>query len=194
MHGSYEANNAMHDCDVMICVGARFDDRVTGRLDAFSPDSKKIHIDIDASSINKNVRVDMPIVADCGKALEALIDGWAQARANRAGPLTPWWKQIDAWRARKGFAYRASKTLIKPQYAIERLYELTKDQRRLHHHRSRPAPDVGGAVLPLRQAQPLDDLRRPRHDGLWPAGGRRRAGGASRTRWSSTSPATPACR
>jgi acetolactate synthase-1/2/3 large subunit len=115
----------MHDCDVMLCVGARFDDRVTGRLDAFSPNSKKIHIDIDASSINKNVRCDVPIVADCGKALAALTKGWAK-KAGKPSDIKAWWKQIDEWRARKGFAYPASKTLIKPQYAIERLYELTK--------------------------------------------------------------------
>ncbi len=128
MHGSYEANNAMHDCDVMLCVGARFDDRVTGRLDAFSPNSKKIHIDIDPSSINKNVRVDVPIVADSGKALMALGKAWA-ARAEKKTPdLKPWMEQIAQWRARKCFAYPASKTVIKPQYAIERLFELTKDR------------------------------------------------------------------
>jgi acetolactate synthase-1/2/3 large subunit len=80
MHGTFEANNAMHDCDVMICVGARFDDRVTGRLDAFSPGSKKIHIDIDASSINKNVRVDLPIIGDAGSVLEDLIAAWKAGR------------------------------------------------------------------------------------------------------------------
>ncbi len=131
MHGSFESNNAMHDCDVMLCVGARFDDRVTGRLDAFSPNSRKIHIDIDASSINKNVRVEVPIVADCGKALAALLQTWTK-KAGRTPDIKPqsslkeWWKQIDEWRARKGFAYPNSKTLIKPQYAIQRLYELTK--------------------------------------------------------------------
>jgi len=129
MHGSYEANNVMHGCDVMLCVGARFDDRVTGRLDAFSPNSKKIHIDIDPSSINKNVRVDVPIVADSGRALEALAKAWKKKTARTKTPdLAPWWEQIDTWRARKGFAYPASKKLIKPQYAIERLYELTKDR------------------------------------------------------------------
>jgi acetolactate synthase-1/2/3 large subunit len=128
MHGSFEANNAMHDCDVMLCVGARFDDRVTGRLDAFSPRSKKIHIDIDPSSINKNVRADVPIVADCAKALQALGGAWAKRTAGSRPDLRGWWKQIDQWRARKGFAYPASKTLIKPQYAIERLYALTRDR------------------------------------------------------------------
>jgi acetolactate synthase-1/2/3 large subunit len=129
MHGTFEANNAMHDCDVMICVGARFDDRVTGRLDAFSPSSKKIHIDIDASSINKNVRVDLPIVGDAGSVLEDLIAAWKAGghQPNKAA-LSDWWAQIDQWRARQCLNYRRSDTVIKPQYAIERLYELTKDK------------------------------------------------------------------
>jgi acetolactate synthase-1/2/3 large subunit len=126
MHGSWEANHAMHDCDVMICVGARFDDRVTGRLDAFSPGSKKIHIDVDPSSLNKNVRVDVGIVADAGLALQALLKAWRAMKAKPA--LKPWWRQIEIWRAKRGFAYRASDTIIKPQYAIERLYALTKDR------------------------------------------------------------------
>jgi acetolactate synthase-1/2/3 large subunit len=124
MHGSWEANHAMHDCDVMVCIGARFDDRVTGRLDAFSPGSKKIHIDVDPSSINKNVLVDVPIVADCTLALEALLAGWRKAPAKLN--LKAWWAQIETWRAKKGFSYRPSETVIKPQYAIERLYQLTK--------------------------------------------------------------------
>ena len=129
MHGTYEANHAMHDCDLMVCVGARFDDRITGRLDAFSPGSKKIHIDIDPSSINKNVRVDLPIVGDCAHVLEDLIAAWrtAGARTDKAA-LAGWWKEIDVWRARKSLAYRPSKSVIKPQYAIQRLYELTKDR------------------------------------------------------------------
>lgn len=128
MHGSFEANNAMHDCDVMICVGARFDDRVTGRLDAFSPGSKKIHIDIDPSSINKNVLVDVPLIADAGAALEALLAAWNAVKAKPAPkPLNAWWEQIDSWRGRKCFAYTASDSVIKPQYAIERLYALTRD-------------------------------------------------------------------
>ncbi len=125
MHGSFEANNAMHDCDVMICVGARFDDRVTGRLDAFAPNSKKIHIDIDPSSINKVVRVDVPVVGDCEKALSALLKGW-KANKSKTPELKNWWKQIEEWRARKSFSYPNSDTVIKPQYAVERLYELTK--------------------------------------------------------------------
>jgi acetolactate synthase-1/2/3 large subunit len=129
MHGAYEANHAMHDCDVMVSVGARFDDRVTGRLDAFSPGSKKIHIDIDPSSINKNVRVDVGVVGDAASVLEDLIAVWkAQGRQASAEALAPWWAQIDGWRARHGFRYRPSKTVIKPQYAIERLYALTRDR------------------------------------------------------------------
>ncbi len=129
MHGSYEANHAMHDCDVMICIGARFDDRVTGRLDAFSPGSKKIHIDIDASSINKNVRVDLGIVGDAGSVLEDLIAAWKAAghQPDRKA-LGKWWAQIDANRAVQCFRYTPSEAVIKPQYAIERLYALTKDR------------------------------------------------------------------
>jgi acetolactate synthase-1/2/3 large subunit len=129
MHGSYEANMAMHGCDVMINVGARFDDRVTGRLDAFSPGSKKIHIDVDPSSINKNVIVDVGIVADAGAALEALLAGW-RARRLKADQkaLKTWWGQIEAWRERRCFAYRQSGDVIKPQYAIERLYRQCRDK------------------------------------------------------------------
>jgi acetolactate synthase-1/2/3 large subunit len=129
MHGSYEANHAMHDCDVMVCIGARFDDRVTGRLDAFSPGSKKIHIDIDASSINKNVRVDLGIVADAASALEDLIAAWkAGGRQANKTALGKWWTQIDGWRGAQCFRYAPSDAVIKPQYAIERLYALTKDR------------------------------------------------------------------
>ncbi len=129
MHGTFEANHAMHDCDVMICVGARFDDRVTGRLDAFSPNSKKIHIDIDASSINKNVRVDIGIVGDAGSVLDDLIAAWKAEglKANR-NALDDWWRQIDGWRARQCLSFRTNDTTIKPQQAIDRLYALTKDR------------------------------------------------------------------
>ncbi len=122
MHGLYESNMAMHDCDLMIAVGARFDDRVTGRIDAFSPNATKIHIDIDASSFNKNVRVDLPILADAGKALTALLNGWRQKglKAN-AKPLDLWWKVIDKWRERKCLAYGDGGQIIKPQLALERL-------------------------------------------------------------------------
>jgi len=129
MHGTFEANHAMHDCDVMVAIGARFDDRVTGRLDAFSPGSKKIHIDIDPSSIGKVVRADVGILGDAGKVLDALIAAWKRERpAPDARRLEPWWKQIATWRARDCLRYRPSDTIIKPQYAIERLYALTRDR------------------------------------------------------------------
>ena len=129
MHGTYEANLAMYNCDVMLCVGARFDDRVTGRLDAFSPNSKKIHIDIDPSSINKNVVVDLPIVADAGEALAALVEGWREAgHALDREAMAAWWQAIEGWRQRDCLRYRQEGALIKPQYAIQRLYELTKDR------------------------------------------------------------------
>jgi acetolactate synthase-1/2/3 large subunit len=129
MHGTYEANMAMHDCDVMVCVGARFDDRITGRVDAFSPGSKRIHVDIDASSINKNVKVDLGIVGDCGHVLEDMIRLWraSSVEIDKAA-LREWWQQIDKWRGRKSLAYRNSSEVIKPQYAIERLYALTRDR------------------------------------------------------------------
>ena len=127
MHGTYEANNAMHDCDLMIAIGARFDDRITGRLDAFSPGSKKIHIDIDPSSINKNVKVDLGIVGDCTHVLRQLIDAFRAKNALiNADALTKWWAQIDVWRARKSLSFKNSRDVIKPQYAVQRLYELTK--------------------------------------------------------------------
>ena len=129
MHGTYEANMAMHDCDVMLCIGARFDDRITGRLDAFSPDSKKIHIDIDPSSISKNVRADVPIIGDVGRVLEDIVRLWRteETRQDKKA-LKPWWDQIASWRARKSLSYKPSRDAIMPQYAIERLYELTKDK------------------------------------------------------------------
>jgi acetolactate synthase-1/2/3 large subunit len=130
MHGTYEANMTMHDCDVMLCVGARFDDRITGRLNAFSPNSKKIHIDIDPSSINKSVRVDVPIIGDVAHVLEDIV---RQFRASDKKPekqaIGAWWEQIDRWRARNSLAYAPNKDVIMPQYAIQRLYELTKDRK-----------------------------------------------------------------
>ena len=129
MHGSFEANNAMHGCDLMIAVGARFDDRVTGRLDAFSPGSRKIHIDIDPSSINKNVRVDIGIVGDCGAVIEALLNEWRRRNAREEYDLArsrDWRSQINAWRAKDSFAYQRCDRRIKPQYAVERLFALTR--------------------------------------------------------------------
>ncbi len=129
MHGAYEANHAMHDCDVMLCLGARFDDRVTGRLDAFSPGSRKIHVDIDPSSIGKIVPVDVGIVGDALSVLEDLIAAWpGQHQEVRRDRLAPWWRQINAWRDRKAFGYRNSSEVIKPQYALERLRALTLDR------------------------------------------------------------------
>lgn len=127
MHGTYEANNAMHDCDLMICLGARFDDRVTGRLSAFAPYARKIHLDIDASQINKNVRVDLPIVADAGKAITAMVKLWKDQKC-KADPhaMADWWRSIDRWREKHCLGFKNSKTTIKPQHAIDRLYELTK--------------------------------------------------------------------
>ena len=127
MHGSYEANNAMHDCDVMLCVGARFDDRITGRLDAFSPGSRKIHIDIDPSSINKNVKVEIGIVGDVAHVLADMVQIWkaSKAQIDPAG-MADWERRINSWRAKNCFFYKKSETTIKPQYAVERLYELTK--------------------------------------------------------------------
>jgi acetolactate synthase-1/2/3 large subunit len=129
MHGTYEANLAMHGCDVMIAVGARFDDRVTGKLSEFSPGSKKIQIDIDPSSINKNVRVDLGVVGDVAHVLEDIIKLWkAKQKRPDQKALDAWWKQIEEWRKRDCLKYKQGKDLIKPQYAIQRLYELTKDR------------------------------------------------------------------
>ena len=127
MHGTYEANMVMHDCDVMVCIGARFDDRITGRTDAFSPNSLKIHIDMDPSSINKNIMVDIPIVGDVEYVLAAMIHVWKEEqRKIDASALKDWWAQIDKWRARKCLSYKPSSDVIMPQYAIERLYEMSK--------------------------------------------------------------------
>jgi acetolactate synthase-1/2/3 large subunit len=124
MHGTYESNMAMYHCDVMVNVGARFDDRVTGKLSEFSPNSKKIHVDIDPSSINKNVRVDLPVVGDVGHVLEDMIKVW-KARQHRPErkAVGEWWQRIDEWRARDCLRYKADDTLIKPQFALERLRE-----------------------------------------------------------------------
>jgi acetolactate synthase-1/2/3 large subunit len=127
MHGTYEANWAMHDCDVMVAVGSRFDDRVTGRLTAFSPNSKKIHIDIDPSSINKNVRVDVAVVGDVAHVLEDMIALWKKKGHKPDGKaLAAWWQQIDKWRARDCLRYDKSDQIIKPQYALQRLCEAIK--------------------------------------------------------------------
>ena len=128
MHGTYEANMAMAECDVMIALGARFDDRVTGRLSDFSKGSKKIQVDIDPSSINKNVPVDISIVGDVGTVLEAMAEKWKAAQGGASQALDSWWRQIADWRARDCLRFRQKGDVIKPQYALQRLYELTKER------------------------------------------------------------------
>ncbi len=131
MHGTYEANLVMHGCDVMLNMGARFDDRITGRLDAFSRGSKKIHADIDPSSINKNVKVDVPIVGDAGNVLAAMIECWKQddTPINKEAQ-TAWWRQIDLWRQKDCLAYVQEGKIIKPQHAVKRLFEITQEMGR----------------------------------------------------------------
>ncbi|MFL2895442.1 MAG: acetolactate synthase 3 large subunit [Candidatus Pelagibacter sp.] len=132
MHGTYEANNAMHDCDLMINIGARFDDRITGKIDEFSPKSKKVHIDIDPSSINKNVKVDLPIVGDVSDVIFSLIKTIKKNKLNfiksNKENISKWWEQITNWRSVNSLNFINSDKTIKPQYAIQRLYELTKNK------------------------------------------------------------------
>ncbi len=135
MHGTFEANLATHGCDLLINLGARFDDRVTGRLDAFSPHSTKIHVDIDPSSINKIVQVDIPVVGDAGRAIEMMIEAWQGSEITPEGEpqrehLAAWWRQIDSWRAVDSLAFKqdqAPSAIIKPQQAIRRLYDLSRE-------------------------------------------------------------------
>jgi acetolactate synthase-1/2/3 large subunit len=132
MHGTYEANNAMHDCDLMINIGARFDDRITGKIDEFSPKSKKIHIDIDPSSINKTVEVDLALIGDVKVILDKLISTLKLKNLNflnsNKKKINNWWQQIEKWKKKKSLNFINSTELIKPQYAVQRLYELTKAQ------------------------------------------------------------------
>ena len=132
MHGTYEANNAMHDCDLLINIGARFDDRITGKIDEFSPKSKKVHIDIDPSSINKIIKVDLSIVGDVDEVLKALIkkinkkqNGLKDSNKEK---ISKWWEQIQKWRTKNSLGFVNSDKTIKPQHAVQRLYELTKNQ------------------------------------------------------------------
>ncbi len=124
MHGTFEANMAMNSCDLMLCLGARFDDRVTGRLDGFSPHSRKIHVDIDPSSFNKTVRVDLCIEGDVGHVLEDMVKLW-RARGHQAQPQDDWWNRIGGWRARQSLAFTQEGATIQPQHAIRRLWEAT---------------------------------------------------------------------
>jgi acetolactate synthase-1/2/3 large subunit len=130
MHGTFEANMTMHGCDVMLNMGARFDDRVTGRLNAFSPGSKKIHADIDPSSINKSVPVDVAVIGDAAEILRAMIAAWkADTQTQDREALAKWWQQIDFWRAKNSLRFTQNQdpgSTIKPQYAIERLYKATR--------------------------------------------------------------------
>ena len=132
MHGTYEANYAMHDCDLMINIGARFDDRITGKIDEFSPKSKKIHVDIDPSSIGKNVKIDLALVSDVNIFLSALIKKFKAKNKNfidiNKNKIDKWWGQIEKWREKKSLSFINSDTIIKPQYAVQRLYELTKNR------------------------------------------------------------------
>jgi len=132
MHGTYEANNAMHDCDLLINIGARFDDRITGKIDEFSPKSKKVHIDIDPSSINKIVKVDLSIVGDVSDVISSTIKTLKNKNLNleksNKQKVSKWWQQIQKWRTKKSLNFVNSDTVIKPQHAVQRLYELTKSQ------------------------------------------------------------------
>ena len=126
MHGTYEANNAMHDCDLLINIGARFDDRITGKIDEFSPKSKKVHIDIDPSSINKIIKVDLAIVGDVNEVIKAVIKK-INKKSNKQ-KISKWWEQIQKWRTKNSLGFVNSDQTIKPQHAVQRLYELTKNQ------------------------------------------------------------------
>ena len=132
MHGTFEANNAMHDCDLLINIGARFDDRITGKIDEFSPKSKKIHIDVDPSSINKIVKVDLPIVGDVTNVLKSFIRTLKKKHPNfeksNKEKISKWWGQIDEWRDKRSLNFINSTKIIKPQHAVKRLYELTKQE------------------------------------------------------------------
>jgi acetolactate synthase-1/2/3 large subunit len=129
MHGTYEANMAMHDCDLLINIGARFDDRITGKVDEFSPNSKKIHVDIDPSSINKTIDVDVPLVGDVAHVLEDAIKLWkSNVYKTDKAAVKNWWNTIDKWKSIDSLGFKNDKKTIKPQFAIQRLYELTKDK------------------------------------------------------------------
>jgi len=132
MHGTFEANNAMHDCDLLVNIGARFDDRITGKIDEFSPKSKKIHIDVDPSSINKIIKVDLPIVGDVTNVLKSIIRTLKKKHPNfeksNKEKISKWWGQIDEWRDKKSINFINSTKIIKPQHAVKRLYELTKQE------------------------------------------------------------------
>ena len=182
MHGTLEANMAMHESDLIICVGARFDDRITGRLDAFAPHAKKIHIDIDPSSINKIIKVDCAIVGDVAHVLEDMLRVWKQTQPEiDKKALKAWWSKIEAWKARKCLAYKGSEEIIKPQYAIQRLYEMTKK------HDTYITTEVGQHQMWAAQFFKFDEPNR------WMTSRRSACRWRIRSRSSSTSPARPRC-
>ena len=191
MHGTRTANYAMDDADLIVAVGARFDDRITGKLSEFAPRAKFVHIDVDPAEISKNVPAHIPIVGDAKDVLPKLTREYRALKADSAR-LDEWWKQIRAWQEEYPLRYEDSERLGDQAAVHDRGDVRGHRGRRDHHLRRRPAPDVGGAVLPLLEAAPVDQLRRPRDDGLRPAGGDRRQGRAAPTRRSSASPATAA--
>ena len=175
MHGTRAANYAMDEADLICAVGARFDDRITGKLSEFAPRAKFIHIDVDPAEISKNVPAHIPIVGDAKHVLAKLLVEYRAIGAD-PGRLEAWWSRIEGWREKYPLAYEDSAdNEIKPQFMIQALWRGDRG-RGDRHERRRPAPDVDGAVLRLPRAAPLDQLRRARHDGLRPAGrdGRRR--------------------
>lgn len=154
MHGTYEANMAMHECDVLVAIGARFDDRITGKIDEFCPFAKVIHIDIDPSSIAKNVPVAIPVVGDVKSILESLLELHKETAAKfEPKALKAWWAQIEEWRKMKSLAYTHSDTIIKPQFVVEKLYEVTKGQAIV-------TSDVGQHQMWAAQYYGFDDPRR----------------------------------
>ena len=189
MHGTRAANYAMDEADLIVAIGARFDDRITGKLSEFAPRAKFIHIDIDPAEISKNVPAHIPIVGDAKQILPKLTAEY-RALETDGSRLDGWWDRIRGWQEKHPLRYDDSRGLGDQAAAHDRGDVGGHRRRRDHHLRRRPAPDVGGAVLPLPQAAPVDQLGRPRDDGLRPAVGARREGRVPRRRRSSASPAT----
>ena len=199
MHGTVYANYAVNDADLLLALGVRFDDRVTGKVSEFAKHGKIVHIDIDPSEINKNKAAHLPIVGDVGQALQdllKLLDEEPTEPAPRDGQLRGWIRQIEEWRETEPLRFADRDDAILPQYAIQRLWQILRDRGQLdehdHHHRRRPASDVGGAVFPFQLTAPLDHERRSRLDGLRPARRRWAPRRPTPTRPSSTSTATAA--
>ena len=191
MHGTFTANYAMDKADLIVAIGARFDDRITGKLSEFAPHAKVIHIDIDPAEISKNVGAHIPIVGDVKQVLPKLTREYRALQTDSSPPRRL--VEPDARLAAGAPALLRARQGRRDQAAVHDRGDAPGDPgRRDHHLRRRPAPDVGGAVLRLRQAAPLDQLRRPRDDGLRPAGGDRRQGRLPRRARSSASPATAA--